>query len=226
MDEATPESSAVTSPMSPSRLETFSDGVFAIAATLLILDVRVGVGDLGADLLRIWPSYAAYAVSCPHRRHHRGSTHHRVFTQSGTSIDVPPRQRCLLDDRWPRPVSAAGSPSARGGDLEPAALAYGATAGTDHAAAVVLNVHVGRMPAIRSARLRCDPHGRRAEPCAAISGAGHRARTVRSTSWRRRTAAHQPDAAGAKSSGRALIRAVVCYVVRAVLGRGAVDLAA
>ena len=30
--------------MSASRLETFSDGVFAIAATLLILDVRAGMG--------------------------------------------------------------------------------------------------------------------------------------------------------------------------------------
>jgi len=46
-----------------SRLETFSDGVFAIAATLLILDVRADGPSLGHDLLKIWPSYAAYAVS-------------------------------------------------------------------------------------------------------------------------------------------------------------------
>jgi uncharacterized membrane protein len=50
-----------------SRLETFSDGVFAIAATLLILNVdsqiRSDVHDLGAQLTDIWPSYAAYAVS-------------------------------------------------------------------------------------------------------------------------------------------------------------------
>jgi uncharacterized membrane protein len=49
------------------RLETFADGVFAIAATLLILsvDTQVSSGStrLGHDLLRIWPSYAAYAVS-------------------------------------------------------------------------------------------------------------------------------------------------------------------
>src|SRR3989475_6145943 len=49
--------------MSPSRLETFADGVFAIAATLLILDVHASGAHLGHQLLHIWPSYAAYAVS-------------------------------------------------------------------------------------------------------------------------------------------------------------------
>ena len=48
----------------PARLETFADGVFAIAATLLILnvDARSGAGDLDR-LTHIWPSYLAYAVS-------------------------------------------------------------------------------------------------------------------------------------------------------------------
>jgi len=48
---------------STTRIEAFSDGVFAIAATLLILDVTAHGPDLGRDLLRIYPSYAAYAVS-------------------------------------------------------------------------------------------------------------------------------------------------------------------
>ena len=46
--------------MSPSRLETFADGVFAIAATLLVLDV---VSPLDHPLHEAWPSYVAYAVS-------------------------------------------------------------------------------------------------------------------------------------------------------------------
>jgi uncharacterized membrane protein len=47
-----------------SRLETFSDGVFAIAVTLLILDVRLsGHGSVAHQLTHAWPSYAAYAIS-------------------------------------------------------------------------------------------------------------------------------------------------------------------
>lgn len=50
--------------MPKSRLEAFSDGIFAFAATLLILNIAVDQGKaLGPQLLEIWPSYAAYAIS-------------------------------------------------------------------------------------------------------------------------------------------------------------------
>src|SRR3989442_555420 len=51
--------------MDTKRLEAFSDGVFAVAITLLVLDLRDprGGGDLTHRLLRLWPNYAAYAVS-------------------------------------------------------------------------------------------------------------------------------------------------------------------
>ena len=52
--------------MTPGRLETFADGVFAIAATLLIIDVGLPENfddSLGRELLDIWPQYAAYAIS-------------------------------------------------------------------------------------------------------------------------------------------------------------------
>jgi uncharacterized membrane protein len=46
------------------RIEAFSDGVFAIAVTLLVLEIRVPTGpDLAAAVARQWPSFAAYAAS-------------------------------------------------------------------------------------------------------------------------------------------------------------------
>src|ERR671931_1406864 len=49
------------------RLETFADGVLAIAITLLILEVKSPHvphgGSLAHELARQWPSYAAYVVS-------------------------------------------------------------------------------------------------------------------------------------------------------------------
>ena len=51
--------------METNRLEAFSDGVFAIAITLLVLEIKVPPPDtgLGAALLQLWPSYLAYVVS-------------------------------------------------------------------------------------------------------------------------------------------------------------------
>ncbi len=51
------------------RLEAFSDGVFAIAITLLILEIKVPAGPETQDhglwraLLERWPSYVGYVIS-------------------------------------------------------------------------------------------------------------------------------------------------------------------
>jgi uncharacterized membrane protein len=50
--------------MSTGRAEAFSDGVFAIAITLLVLGLRLsGHGLLNRQLLHAWPQYFAYVVS-------------------------------------------------------------------------------------------------------------------------------------------------------------------
>lgn len=50
--------------LSKTRLEAYSDGVFAIAATLLILDVVVHPpGTPWEQVLHAWPAYVAYLVS-------------------------------------------------------------------------------------------------------------------------------------------------------------------
>jgi uncharacterized membrane protein len=63
------------------RLETFADGVFAIAATLLILSVDGAVED-PADLTHAWPAYVAYAVSFM-TIGIMWMNHHLVMTQVG-----------------------------------------------------------------------------------------------------------------------------------------------
>jgi uncharacterized membrane protein len=118
--------------MEKGRLEAFSDGVFAIAITLLVLEIAVPQleepGQLGQALLDLWPSYIAYATSFL-TIGIMWVNHHSVFRQLG-EVDhrfllinlgllmmisfVPFPTTLLADYAW-------------GGNGEAAALTYGVT---------------------------------------------------------------------------------------------------
>jgi uncharacterized membrane protein len=73
-----------------SRVEAFSDGMFAIAITLLILEIKVpdaSQGPLAAALLRQWPSYVAFLLSFAYIGV-MWMNHHRMFTHIRRSNDT------------------------------------------------------------------------------------------------------------------------------------------
>ena len=114
--------------MTTGRLEAFSDGVFAIAATLLILGVHETAGPLGRSLLHIWPSYVAYAVTFV-TIGIIWVNHHTVLGQVAR-VD---RRFLLINVVFLMLVAFIPFPTGlvaahfHGSELEAAALAYGAT---------------------------------------------------------------------------------------------------
>lgn len=70
------------------RVEAFSDGVFAIAMTLLILEIRtperLAAGQLPHALFVLWPSYLAFATSF-FTIGVMWMNHHRLFNVIGKS---------------------------------------------------------------------------------------------------------------------------------------------
>ena len=72
------------------RVEAFSDGVFAIATTLLILEIKVpssSTADLARELVRQWPSYLAFFTSFAFIGI-MWINHHRLFTHIRKSDDL------------------------------------------------------------------------------------------------------------------------------------------
>ncbi|MBK9712303.1 MAG: DUF1211 domain-containing protein [Kouleothrix sp.] len=107
------------------RIEAFSDGVFAIAITLLVLELKVPQLDEGASaaelmsgLLRDWPSYFAYLVSFATILI-MWVSHHRLFTMIARSdgrflflngfllllVSTVPFPTALLADYLERPAA-------------------------------------------------------------------------------------------------------------------------
>ncbi len=50
-------------PLSPARLEAFSDGVIAIILTIMVLELKVPLTDSPRGLLHAWPLFISYIIS-------------------------------------------------------------------------------------------------------------------------------------------------------------------
>lgn len=119
--------------METNRVEAFSDGVFAIAITLLILAVgieqAISGGDLGEQLLDLWPAYIAYAVSFL-TIGIMWANHHQIFRH----FERVDRPLLLLNilllmviSFTPFPTRVVAEHAQNASDRQAAALLYGTT---------------------------------------------------------------------------------------------------
>jgi TMEM175 potassium channel family protein len=112
------------------RLETFSDGVFAIAATLLVLGFTVGDGNhLAHELLHLWPSYLAYVTSFVTIGIIWMNHHHTVSLMGRTDRTMLFVNNLLLLTVafLPFPTGLVGTSIQRGKGEQAATLAYAGT---------------------------------------------------------------------------------------------------
>jgi uncharacterized membrane protein len=115
------------------RVEAFSDGVFAIAITLLILAVGLeqafSEGELKQQLLDLWPAYIAYAVSFL-TIGIMWTNHHQIFRHFAR-VDRPLLLLNILllmcISFTPFPTRVVAEHAKNGSDREAAAILYGLT---------------------------------------------------------------------------------------------------
>ena len=125
------------------RIEAFSDGVFAIAITLLILEIKVplqvGPGNLGSALLHEWPSFLAFLASF-FTIGVMWMNHHRLFTLIDAADDtlLALNLVLLLGITWiPFPTALLATHLKISGNDRVAALVY---SGSFFAQAIVFQV--------------------------------------------------------------------------------------
>ena len=119
--------------METGRVEAFSDGVFAIAITLLILAVGIeqafAEGELAHQLRELWPAYIAYAVSFL-TIGIMWANHHQIFRHFAR-VDRPMLLLNILllmcISFTPFPTRVVAEHAKNGDDREAAAVLYGAT---------------------------------------------------------------------------------------------------
>jgi uncharacterized membrane protein len=70
--------------MKPERLEAFSDGVFAVALTVLVLEIKIPAGIDWQALQDVWPTFFSYVLSFVYigiywnNHHHLFAAVHRI----------------------------------------------------------------------------------------------------------------------------------------------------
>ena len=119
--------------METSRAEAFSDGVFAIAITLLILAVgieqAIAEGGLKEQLLDLWPAYIAYGVSfltvgIMWVNHHQIFRHFERVDRTLLLLNI---LLLMCISFTPFPTRVVAEHAKNGGDRQAAALLYGIT---------------------------------------------------------------------------------------------------
>src|ERR1700722_4343480 len=113
------------------RLETFSDGIFAVAATLLVLNLSVHAtsGRLAGALAADWPHYAAYVVSFL-TIGIIWMNHHALYTriaQADRTLQVLNLFLLMFVTLIPFPTSLLADYLHKGNDAQVAAAVYAAT---------------------------------------------------------------------------------------------------
>jgi TMEM175 potassium channel family protein len=115
------------------RVEAFSDGVFAIAITLLILAVgfeqSLAEGNLEHQLLHLWPAYIAYAVSfltigIMWVNHHQVFRHFRAVDRPLLLLNI---LLLMCISFTPFPTRVVAEHVRTGADRQAAAVLYGLT---------------------------------------------------------------------------------------------------
>jgi len=148
------------------RLEAFSDGVLAIAITLLVLDLRLPEhrpGELLHALGAIWPSYLAYgaafaSIGVIWLNHHAVFTRIRTVDRGALGINL---LLLLLASVMPFPTSVLAD-ALRVGDLADQRAAvglYGLISTLTAATWLLLYHHLHRNPQLAETHLPADYFG-------------------------------------------------------------------
>jgi uncharacterized membrane protein len=151
--------------MSTGRLEAFSDGVFSVAATLLVVELRVpdvGTG-LGPALLAQWPSYLTYVTSFATIgiiwvNHHALFAHVRQVDRRLLFLNL---LLLMTVSAIPFPTALLGRYATAGDDGHLASALYGAIMVLMSIAFTLLWLHVTRDTRLIGRHL--DPHRARQE---------------------------------------------------------------